>query len=146
MARTHLGITFAYNTNLSTPSWTDFAGVTSITPPENTMKEVDATHMASTGEVEEWLPGFISSGALEAELQYLYTLANVIDDFFHARTIIQLKITIPDDNGSSDSTIVATGFINKWRIHDQVTPGKTTSLRSSFGFKCTGKVTYTPAT
>lgn len=144
MARTHLGITFAYSTDGT--SYTDFAGVTSITTPEATMKEVDATHLGSTGSIEEFLPGFINSGMLDAEVHYLYTLTNTIDDFFYARQDLYLKITIPDDNGTSDSTIVARGFINKWRPLDQVTPGKTTSLRAAFGFKCTGKVTYTPAT
>lgn len=144
MARSHLSVTLAYSTD--NVAFTDFAGVTAVTPPEANMKEIEATHLGSTGSIDEWLPGFINSGQLDVEINYLYSLVNTIDDFFYGRTTLYLRITIPDDNGSNDSTIVATGFINKWRPHDQLTPGKTTSMRATFGFKCTGKVTYTPAT
>lgn len=143
MARTHLGVTLAYSPDDVT--YTDFAGVTSFTPPEGTIKEIDATHLGSTGNVEEWLAGFINSGMMEVEVQHDYTQANTIDDYFYAGTRIYLKITLPNDHSTNSSTIKAYGFINKWRVHDQVTPGKTTSMRGTFGFKCSGKVTYTPA-
>lgn len=143
MARSHLGITIAYSVDDS--SYTDFAQITQVTPPEANLKEIEATHLSSTGSIDEWLPGFINSGQLDVETNYVHGIVNTIDDYFYARTFLYIKITIPDDSGSNDSTIKAYGFINKWRPHDAVTPGKTTSLRATFGFKCTGKVNYTPA-
>lgn len=144
MARSHCNVVLAYSTD--DVSYTDFAGLTSVTPPEATVKDVDATHLGSTSCTEEFLPGFITPGQLEAEINYLYSLTNTIDDFFWGRTALYLKITIPDDNGTNDSTLVMQGYINKWRVHDQLTPGKTTSMRATFGFKITGKPVYTPAT
>ena len=143
MARSHCNVVLAYSELGVT--YTDFAQVTGITPPEATVKDVDATHLGSTSCAEEFLPGFINAGQLEAEVNYTHTQVNTIDDFFWGRTPIYLKITIPDDSGTNDSTLIMQGYINKWRVHDQLTPGKTTSMRATFGFKVTGKPTYTPA-
>jgi hypothetical protein len=65
--------TIAYGnaaTHGDSSSWTDFAGVTEVTPPTFEADEIETSNMNSVEQWKEFVSGWADAGELEVTLQY----------------------------------------------------------------------------
>jgi hypothetical protein len=141
---TTLGIDAANGT-----SYTTVAELVELVPPEQTLKEVIATHLTSDNDHEEKIPGgFIDAGRIDFTCNYYSAELDIVNDIFQSRDTFTFKITVPDNIASpgTASTWTGAGFFNKVRPLSDVKPDATTPMRHMCSITISGKLTYTPAT
>jgi predicted secreted protein len=66
----------------STDVWFELGEVTNITPPNETVDVIDATHMASPGRYREFIQGLIDAG--EASIDVSWVPGAATDDYVFA--------------------------------------------------------------
>lgn len=74
MAETQASIGYGTQFHISEDSeatWTELAEVFDITPPNDTVDEVDATHMRSPDRTREFIPGLIDPGEASFEMNFI---------------------------------------------------------------------------
>lgn len=96
----------AYNTVLqygdtadwsTSTTWTSIAATKTIKPPKPNAKDIDVTHLTSTGEYEEFIAGLANGGDVELKIQYDKTATGTIFAFF--RTVKAWRIKYSDNSG-----------------------------------------------
>ncbi|HEY3694062.1 phage tail tube protein [Phenylobacterium sp.] len=92
------GSTFSVETAPGSGSYTALGEVTDITPPNNQIDQIEATHMASPGRVKEFIPGLTDLGDMTVAMNYVPS--NATDTFLLAwradGTTRACKITYPN--------------------------------------------------
>lgn len=90
-------------------SWTEIAEVYDITPPNDTVDEIDATHMQSPSRTREFIPGLIDPGEASFEMNFVPGSASdlKIAALKIAGTRVKCRITFPNS-----VTWVFTGWVS----------------------------------
>lgn len=137
-ADTGFGTKFQYEGTHGSGTFTDFAEVVEINPPEVTRETVDATHLASDNGYREFIPALLDAG--EVEIVYNLIPGNTADDVIvthlESNTIRNYRIEFP--NGAKF------GFAAMCTAHQRATP-MDDKMTGSATFKLTGKPTMTDA-
>ena len=58
------------STYASSTTWTDYAEIRALTPPQIEAEDIDATHAASANETREFVPGLADGGEVEMTILY----------------------------------------------------------------------------
>ena len=79
-------------------TWTTLAEVFDITPPNDTVDEIDATHMQSPNRTREFIPGLIDPGEASFEMNFVPGSASdlKIASLKGAGTRVKCRITFPN--------------------------------------------------
>lgn len=90
-------------------TWTEIAEVFDITPPNDTVDEIDATHMQSPNRTREFIPGLIDPGEASFEMNFVpgSTSDLKISALKVAGTRVKCRITFPNS-----VTWVFTGWVS----------------------------------
>lgn len=79
-------------------TWIDLAEVYDITPPNDTVDEVDATHMQSPNRTREFIPGLIDPGEASFEMNFVPGSASdlKIAEIKTAGERVKCRVTFPN--------------------------------------------------
>lgn len=137
-ADTGFGAAFQYEATHASGTFTDFAEVVEINPPEITRETVDATHMASPDGYREFIGAMRDGG--EAEIVYNLIPGNAADDILdtHANSDIVRNYRIEFPSGAYLAfTALCTAHPRAIPMDDKMTGSAT--------FKVSGKPVMTDA-
>lgn len=87
---------FGIATDATFGTVTDLAEVTNITPPSPSRATVDATHLKSTGNYEEFISGIRSGGEASITLNYVPAVNDILIAELDKDTIGHYQITFPN--------------------------------------------------
>lgn len=131
-----IGTTVQINDGASPSSWFTLGEVTSITPPSDSIDQIDVTHMGSTGRTREFISGLSDPGDMSLEINWIPS--NATDAYIlawkTAGTSRSTKITYP--NGAIDTF---DSFVLGYQ--KTLTPGE--KLSATLSLKVAGAVTRT---
>jgi hypothetical protein len=106
------GATFEVETSAGSGVFTELAEITSISPPNLAVDEVEVTHMSSPDRTKEFIAGLTDPGDMSVELNYIP--ASATDDFILAwRTdgsTRSCRITYPDETTTDTFPAFVKGF------------------------------------
>jgi len=79
-------------------TWIELAEVFDITPPNDTVDEVDATHMQSPNRTREFIPGLIDPGEASFEMNFIPGSASdlLIGEIKTAGERVRCRVTFPN--------------------------------------------------
>lgn len=79
-------------------TWTELAEIFDITPPNDTVDEVDATHMQSPNRTREFIPGLIDPGEASFEMNFIPGSASdlLITEIKSAGERVKCRVTFPN--------------------------------------------------
>lgn len=110
-------------------SLTQLAEIISVTPPQSTVSDVEATHMLSPNRRREWIAGLIDDG--EGEFTMNYVAGSATDLLIQAAltdgVTRSYKIVIPDGSSGWEITgdCVVKGYARNIPIDDRMTAALT---------------------
>lgn len=95
----------------STGVWFELAEVTNVTPPNESVDVIEATHMQSPGRTKEFIQGMIDPGDFSCELNWVP--GGATDDYVIAWRVSgetrSVRITTPND-----TTYTFPAFVTGW--------------------------------
>lgn len=111
----------------------ELAEVYSVTPPEISVDQVDATHFKSPGRSREYIPALSDNGTAQAEMNFVPNSAtdSRLEALKASGTVLAMRITYP--NGV---TVTFDGFVVSYAKNIPVDDRMTATV----GFKVTGNV------
>ncbi len=114
--------------------------VDSVTPPEDSVDEVEVTNLASTGRRKQFIAGLIDGGEITVEMFHVpnSTTDQVCLAAKAAADVRAWKIVFPDTDGTALRQYTGDGFVKGYKI-SPVTPGD--PMRSTLVIRCTGAQT-----
>lgn len=92
------GTTFGRGDGASPEVFTTVAEVVNITPPQLSREEVEASHLSSPDQFNEYKPGMRDGGNPTITMAFLpgdLTHQNILDDY-HSNSLVNYQITYPD--------------------------------------------------
>jgi hypothetical protein len=116
----------------------ELAEVYSVTPPENTIDQVEATHMQSPNRSKEYIAALGDNGTAQAEMNYVPNSATDVrlEGLRAAGTTLAMRITYPNGVTVTFSGFVAT-YAKAIPVNDRMT--------ATAGFKVSGNVVIAAA-
>lgn len=90
--------TFFHISRDNEATWIDLAEVTNITPPNDKVDEIDATHMQSPNRTREYIPGLIDPGEASFEMNFIPGSASdlLIAEIKTAGERVKCRVTFPN--------------------------------------------------
>ena len=112
----------------------ELAEVYSVTPPESTVNEVQATHYQSPGRAHEFIAGLTNNGTASAEMNFVPGSATDqrLEALRAAATVLAMRVTYPNGVTVTFSAYVAS-YAKGIPVEDRIT--------ATAGFKVAGAVT-----
>lgn len=108
--------------------------------PDDTIDEIDVTHLKSPGKRKEFISGLVDGGTVEAELNYVPN--SLTDQRIRAardgRDIRAVRFVIPDEVGTPDWQIDTFAFVSAYGRGPVTADGK---ISSTVRFRITGDAT-----
>lgn len=101
MAETNASIgygSFFHISRDSEATWIDLAEITNITPPNDKIDEIDATHMQSPNRTREFIPGLIDPGEASFDMNFIpgSTTDLLIAEIKTAGERVKCRVTFPN--------------------------------------------------
>jgi predicted secreted protein len=118
--------------------YVELAEVYSVTPPEVSVNQVDATHFQSPGRAMQYIAGLSDNGTAQAEMNYVPGSATDtrLEGLHAAGTTLSMRITYPNGVTVTFSAFVAT-YAKGIPVSDRMT--------ATAGFKVSGAVVVAAA-
>jgi len=120
-------VTIGYATTLelenadSPGDYTQLGEVTNVTPPSDTIDQIDATHMQSPGRRREFISGLIDGGEGSFDLNYVpgSTTDDLINAWISSGDTRNLKITYPN-HVTETFPAIPTGYTRNVPVDDKM--------------------------
>ena len=117
-----------------------------MTPPSVEVGKTETTHLASTGKVREYIPGWRDPGMLEFNGYFTKTQFATLKGLADAGTFKFWKVTYPlIDTEVTATILVSYGFISKIGF-DQISMEGDDAIKCPFEICCSGDDTFTAGT
>lgn len=133
------GVGLGIGDGASTEVFTEFAEIVDVAGPSFAKDTIDVSHSTSPDKYREFIAGFKDAGEVTLTANMTQADYAAILAKFELEAKNNYQLTIPDDNYTTEPTIVfaahVTGVGNAYPTQDKVTMDIT--------FKITGKPTYT---
>lgn len=129
--------------------YTLVAELVRITLPEGTTPSLDATHLTSDDDANEFIPGaFTDYGSLDLTANYYTDTEEDMYDLLGDKEVFNWQLTIPDKKNATgtNATLTGRGFLVKHRAIDEMAPDSNAPMRMATSIKITGKPVYVAAT
>ncbi len=112
-ARTGWGGEFHLSTDDDPANYVELEEVVSFGLPDDTVDEVEATHLKSANKRKEFIAGLIDGGDITVEINYVPGSITdlALRDARDGRDIRAVKCVIPDINGDADHKVETFGFL-----------------------------------
>ncbi len=116
------GTTIEVETAAGSDTFTELGEITSVTPPEDTVDQIDVTHMGSPGRRREYISGLIDGGEGSFDLNWVPGAAthDFIVAWQAAGDTRDLRITYPN-NARETFPAFPTGFSRTAPVDDKMT-------------------------
>lgn len=138
-ATSGVGAQFQVGDGNSPEVFTKVAEVTSISGPELTAEPIDVTSLDSTGGYKEFIPGFLDSGSVQLEVNFIATNQPQTDLRTRVSTVGQAaqnyRIILPDTGATQiDFAAIVESF--------SITAESGSQITASISLKISGPTTW----